>query len=109
MGRLARNRYQQVYMKGYRQRNKDKFSMLRKARVNRRKLWVDRFKDKPCADCGIKYHPWQMDFDHLNPRLKAFVISQNMLTSLSVLKREIEKCEVVCANCHRQRTHDRKA
>ena len=50
---------------------------------------------------------WIMQFDH--QRDKSFNISQFGSTTLRLedIKKEIEKCEVVCANCHANRTHMR--
>lgn len=65
---------------------------------------TDKAKDTPCADCDIKYPPYVMDFDHLRDKL--FNISASCgKRSIKQLKEEILKCEVVCANCHRERTH----
>ena len=61
-------------------------------------------KKRPCTDCGIQYPPYVMDFDHL--RDKKFNISgaAGRAGPVSILE-ELAKCEVVCANCHRERTH----
>lgn len=69
---------------------------------------VQTAKNKPCADCGINYGYWVMDFDHLGN--KEFTISGRGTFNYSVEKllKEIAKCEVVCSNCHRTRTHNRK-
>lgn len=65
-------------------------------------------KDTPCTDCGKRYPPWVMDFDHVRgPKLFDIGSARNKAGSLRRLKEEIAKCEVVCANCHRTRTHDR--
>lgn len=66
-------------------------------------------KDRPCADCGLSFPTVCMDFDHLPHHEKSFTIgSPSNWTSIPRIKREIAKCEVVCSNCHRIRTHDRK-
>ena len=39
---------------------------------------------------------------------KSFEISTNSGKSLEDIKKEIEKCEIVCSNCHRIRTHKRR-
>ena len=77
-----------------------------------RKLFKKRLaeiKEKSgCADCGITNHI-VLDFDHL--RDKKHNISQMIHNDFSwkAIKKEIEKCEVVCSNCHRIRTHERFA
>lgn len=64
-------------------------------------------KSRPCADCGVQYPYYVMDFDHRDGATKAFMLSDApRATSKSPLK-EIEKCDVVCAKCHRERTHRR--
>ena len=73
----------------------------------RRKALVDGFKNKPCLDCGNKFKTWQMDFDHLKDKRNS--ISKLILNSVSdeEIVNEIEKCELVCVNCHRMRTQKR--
>jgi hypothetical protein len=79
-------------------------------RVRRRQVATTAFlrelREVPCADCGRRFAGHQMDFDHRDPREKAF----NLLTGRATLKSraqllaEAAKCDVVCANCHRLRT-----
>jgi hypothetical protein len=62
----------------------------------------------PCVDCSNNYPYYVMDFDHLEGRAKKNIISVLAATGrIGALKKEIEKCEVVCSNCHRKRTHKR--
>lgn len=67
-------------------------------------------KNVPCADCGQIYPPYVMDFDHQEPKEKTKEVSY-MFTrnwSLDKIRNESEKCEVVCANCHRIRTYAKR-
>jgi hypothetical protein len=59
-----------------------------------------------CIDCGANNHII-LDFDHI--RDKKYNVSRMIHDGFSwaAIKKEIEKCEVVCANCHRIRTHNR--
>jgi transcription elongation factor Elf1 len=59
-----------------------------------------------CADCGEKNHI-VLDFDHLKD--KKYNVSRMIHDGFSwaAIKKEIAKCEVVCANCHRIRTYNR--
>lgn len=61
---------------------------------------------KPCTDCGVRHPHWRMDFDHLDPRTKTAELA--LVVKLGWAKQRIEeelaKCELVCANCHRDRT-----
>lgn len=62
-----------------------------------------------CLDCGYKEHSVALDFDHVRG-VKEFNISQGYARrSWAALLREMDKCEVVCSNCHRVRTARRKA
>lgn len=62
-------------------------------------------KAQPCVDCDGTFHCVAMDFDHRDPALKLFTISRGLMTSMDALLAEIAKCDLVCANCHRVRTH----
>lgn len=62
----------------------------------------------PCADCGENYPYWVMDFDHVRGEKKFNIGSYKaVVASLSMVKEEIKKCDLVCSNCHRNRTHSR--
>lgn len=69
-------------------------------------LWE--LKDVPCADCGGRFPPYAMDFDHVTGD-KVCGISQMVATNVGLarIRVEIAKCEVVCATCHRVRTFSR--
>jgi hypothetical protein len=56
------------------------------------------------------YPPYVMDFDHVRDK-KSFEIgiAVGRNKPLAKLLPEIEKCDVVCSNCHRVRTHNRRA
>lgn len=65
--------------------------------------------NRACVDCGIVYKPWQMDFDHLDSQNKIAGLAQMRSSRYSkeAILEEISKCELVCANCHRDRTYKR--
>lgn len=96
------------YQRRYYQRHKNKYAKSkRKQRIKRADIAKEK-KNVPCADCGIKYPSYVMDFDHVRGD-KIHKVSHLVLhgTRESV-EEEIKKCEVVCANCHRVRTHERR-
>lgn len=70
---------------------------------------INKHKDKPCVDCGIKYPSYVMDFDHIDATTKVTNICNLKRHRVAFVKieAEIAKCEVVCANCHRERTNKR--
>lgn len=63
----------------------------------------DETKNRPCADCGVKYPIHVMYFDHVRGE-KMFDIGQGNSRAPSKVEAEIAKCDGVCANCHRMRT-----
>src|SRR5688572_14475061 len=88
----------------------------RRAKVQADRLahaaWLDTLKEgKPCADCGRVYPSYVMEWDHLPGTQKALVMANTRRCAYSKKRilAEIEKCELVCANCHRQRTFGRMA
>jgi hypothetical protein len=83
------------------------YNIRRRQRFAERRELVDSIKSQPCADCGISYPPYVMDFDHVRGE-KSFELGSRGDRSAKALLAEIEKCDVVCANCHRLRTHARR-
>jgi hypothetical protein len=61
-----------------------------------------------CVDCGYRDHPAALDFDHLDPLNKRCQVSAMAGRLKADIEAEIAKCEVVCANCHRIRTFNRR-
>lgn len=79
--------------------------------IRERRIIVDRLKNRPCVDCAGWFEPCQMDFDHINPSTKIGGIANLLATATPIefIYKEIKKCDLVCANCHRLRTkHKRK-
>jgi hypothetical protein len=65
---------------------------------------LDYFSSHPCCDCG-ETDPMVLEFDHLDAEAKAFDICHCLpYRNWQSILDEIDKCEVVCANCHRRRT-----
>ena len=94
--------------KKYFQANRGKY--LDKAKKHREKLinFVNSLKDQPCVDCKQSHPPYVMDFDHLDSTTKVDTISRLQRTgSKELIIEEIKKCELVCSNCHRERTYQR--
>lgn len=74
------------------------------------KEWFRALKrGRPCVDCAHSYHPYVMDFDHRLGEGKEFKLSTmvNCGFSREKILKEIAKCDLVCANCHRMRTWSR--
>lgn len=72
-------------------------------RKNPTKDWFQKLKLKlKCSKCE-ENHPACLEFHHIDPSQKSFTISSMIrkLPKEDILK-EIEKCQVLCANCHRK-------
>lgn len=69
---------------------------------------ITELKSGPCTDCDRTYPPECMDFDHVRGK-KVSNVSIMMKHKLTTLLSEIEKCELVCSNCHRIRTTRRRS
>lgn len=90
--------------------NSHKQKVLDRNRINREKLKKEIRELKsstPCMDCGIKYPWYVMDFDHVSGEKVDNISTLVGKLSTAKLKVELEKCELVCSNCHRQRTFSR--
>lgn len=99
------------YCKQYKINNPDK----RRASANKfaaknyilfRNLLND-IKNVPCFDCKKMFLSCAMDFDHRDPSIKLFNISEMQSSGKLAIMKEVSKCDVVCANCHRIRGHNR--
>lgn len=75
--------------------------------LKRREL-VRQIKSRACADCNIQYPFYVMDFDHREGEIKEYELNRIDRITMRALLREIEKCDVVCSNCHRVRTYKRR-
>jgi hypothetical protein len=61
-----------------------------------------------CPDCKGKFPACVMEFDHVRGEKSNDISTMvNRSVSMKTLQAEIDKCEIVCANCHRIRTRDR--
>lgn len=69
---------------------------------------LDRIKAEPCSDCGRCFPTVCMDFDHRDPHGKMHNVARMALRSEELIMREIAKCDLVCANCHRVREQVRR-
>lgn len=91
--------------------NPETFRQWRKKRTEAHRVLITQLKDNPCTDCGVRYPPYVMDFDHRDPSQKKFGLSiggNNYSRSEKAILAEVAKCDLVCSNCHRERTHGNK-
>ncbi len=74
------------------------------------KKWYETIKSQPCTDCGGSFPICCMDFDHRIGTKKSYCVGTMVAHhySMNLIEKEVAKCDLVCANCHRVRTRDRR-
>jgi hypothetical protein len=109
-----RKEYHAKYMKEiWYPKNKNRHISYMRRNKRRIQEFIDQYKRaRSCIDCGFsgKEFPFVLDFDHLEGKTtKKFTIGSwsHSVLSIDAVQKEIEKCELVCANCHRKRTFSR--
>lgn len=84
----------------------DRKAYLAKATNKRRRrlkqLMVDH-KGGKCQFCGYSRYIGALDFHHIDPAKKNFKLSmEELYRSWDAITQEMDKCFLVCANCHRE-------
>lgn len=81
---------------------KDSYTYVKEHR-KRVKEELIAYKGGKCEICGYDKCIAALDFHHINPEEKDFAISNsNIYKNIEALKQEVDKCMLVCANCHRE-------
>ena len=81
-------------------RLRERKRLQKKQKYDRNNDWINNFKkNKTCAMCGYNEHQEILQFHHTR-KDKEFNISKKKDKSLDTLKAEIEKCILLCPNCH---------
>ena len=98
----SERRKKQLYKanKKWRDKNKEKIAAYSKK-------WLEKYKEeilslkigKSCSQCGYKEHQEILQFHHKNPMEKEIGIGKSH-HNLERIKREINKCILLCPNCH---------
>lgn len=87
--------------KSYKQNREKCIKRSKEKNLRFRKYIFDYLSKHPCVDCKEK-DPVVLQFDHISD--KKHNISDMKMMSLDKVKKEIEKCEIRCANCHARKT-----
>lgn len=108
----------EMYRRGYSEYNRRPEVRARAARRNRsdaeiKRAWLlEQKTSSPCLDCGQFFPGCCMDYDHLPGNEKIENLARMIGRSqykIEDMQKEISKCELVCANCHRIRTFLRRS
>ena len=96
------------YAKNREKYKKKRLKNSRKQRERNRSFVNSQKRGKPCLDCGGVFHFSCMEYDHVSgDKVKCINSMVQSAFSIKMIKAEMDKCELVCANCHRVRTWNR--
>lgn len=71
-------------------------------RHSKLKLQCLEYKGGKCVCCGYDKCVRALEFHHVDPNEKDFEISKRTKRKFEEIKKELDKCELVCCNCHRE-------
>jgi|SRR5688572_13727192 len=91
----------------WKKNNKDKARAGHRRALRSKRKWIAEFKNKPCTDCKVNYPSYVMQFDHVIGEKKFNIGDSKCNYAKQTILEEIAKCEIVCANCHAERTYQR--
>lgn len=97
---------QREYSNEYYKNNhlKQKAYYTNKVRNNKTKMLE--YKGHKCLDCGGQFHPVAMDFHHRDGTEKSDSLAYlKKMIDWDRIKAELDKCDLLCSNCHRIRHH----
>lgn len=93
-----------IYHRAHYLANKQRYVDSAQRTLAKVREFVDELKRHPCTDCGKTWPPIAMDFDHVSGEKTGNISTLIGNGSLATIKKELAKCELVCACCHRLRT-----
>lgn len=73
----------------------------RKNRILKKARMIE-YKGGKCARCGYCKYMGALEFHHRDENKKAFGLSTKITASWAVLKKELDKCDLLCSNCHKE-------
>ena len=77
--------------------------------VDRKIEFIQQYKmEKGCSVCGYNEIPQALEFDHIDRSKKKFALNKAWKYKWPTIMEELEKCVVLCANCHRKKTTEEK-
>jgi hypothetical protein len=95
-----------IYIREHYQKNKQKYIDKARESNHRLKEWFRELKrNLACERCGEK-HIACLEFHHVDPSKKDFQVGGMATWGRKRLLKEIDKCVVLCANCHRKEHHN---
>jgi hypothetical protein len=97
-------------LKQYYKTNKERFKAHNKKNRDKASAYIQEAKKgKSCSICGWDKHHCALDFHHTDPSTKSKEVAAMAQTgSIKKIQEEMDKCILVCANCHRILHHERR-
>ena len=91
------------YMRRWRSKNKLRYRTAVDVCRNANQQRLRDYKATLACKCG-ETHPACLEFHHRDPATKKFNVAHGAASSKAwaTIQAEIEKCDVLCANCHRK-------
>ncbi len=97
-----KNRKEQLKaQKEHYKKNKSKYTAQQRERRRKKREWLVEYKSTLSCECG-ENHPAVLDFHHDDDNKEIGVADAIHYCSIERVMKEIEKCIVVCSNCHRK-------
>lgn len=102
--RSCKNAYDRDWYQRNKEKHKRDVARRNREQVARLREVVGELKRQPCTDCGECFPPYVMDFDHVRGTKVRSIGRLVAYGHEAGLRAELAKCDLVCANCHRERT-----
>ena len=92
----TKERHPELFQRIKRNRSSDQ------KRIRNKKERAVIYKGGKCKNCGYDKCIAALDFHHVNPEEKVYEVKYLMSRRWDLIKEEIDKCILLCANCHRE-------
>ena len=92
------------------QKNKQKQNARAKSKTDEKRQMLRDIKEKSgCVDCKTMFPYYVLHFDHLPEFEKTTELSKMVaIANIEQILKEVSKCDIVCSNCHAERSHQRR-
>jgi len=100
-GRKKKSHYCKVCISKYTKEHREQIQIRETKKKRQRKLDAIKYLGGKCKICGKYPHPAAMDIYHRDPSLKEYSITHYLRYPWNKVKKELDKCDLLCAICHR--------
>ena len=89
------------YAKKWREENKENRLEYAKAHRDKRRAYCREYLGGKCVVCGTTHN---LQFDHIKREEKKYNITEKLTIKFDNLKEELDKCQLLCVDCHLEKT-----